>query len=180
MGRRWRRLISWTIFSPPLTDQGCRRLLSAVSCCVAVATAFIVTVIYGFRMTTAAGRNTGKRRAAATRSSGVPGSPATSILPSEDAAIASGYCSAICCRPDLSTALLSRRGAGAKRSHLPFACNSVLLRDFCTTRWNSQIQIRPFYCSYLCRGNCVNTECMQNLFFSIFAVRRFKGPMSGM
>lgn len=88
-----------TLFlSSPFTDQGYRLLLSAIRCCVADVTAFIVTMIYWFRMTTATGKNTSKR----------PGAVEGELLnanssnnfhpiPLRTAHFASGYCLAICC-----------------------------------------------------------------------------------
>lgn len=88
-----------TLFlSSPFTDQGYRWLLSAIRCCVADVTAFIVTMIYWFRMTTATGKNPSKR----------PGAGEGEILnanssdnfhpnPLRSAHFASGYCLAICC-----------------------------------------------------------------------------------
>lgn len=97
------RLISLALFctlfpSAPLTDQGYRWLLSAIRCCVADVTAFIVTMIYWFRMTTATGKNTSKR----------PGAGEGELLnanssnnfhpfPLRTVHFASGYCLAICC-----------------------------------------------------------------------------------
>lgn len=84
--------------SAPLTDQGYRWHLSAIRCCVADVTAFIVTMIYWFRMTTATGKNTSKR----------PGAGEGELLnanssdnfhpfPLRTVHFASGYCLAICC-----------------------------------------------------------------------------------
>ncbi len=112
-----------TLFlSSPLTDQGYRWLLSAIRCCVADVTAFIVTMIYWFRMTTATGKNTSKR----------PGTGEGKLLnanssnnfhpvPLRTAHFASGYCLAICCLPSRSDYQLSKHRVGAKCRHLPFA-----------------------------------------------------------
>lgn len=88
-----------TLFlSSPLTDQGYRWLLSAIRCCVADVTAFIVTMIYWFRMTTATGRNTSKRPGPG---EGEPLNASSSNnfhpIPLRTARFASGYCLAICC-----------------------------------------------------------------------------------
>lgn len=91
-------LCSTLLLPSPFTDQGYRWLLSAIRCCVADVTAFIVTMIYWFRMTTATGKNTSKR----------PGAGEGELLnanssnnfhpiPLRTAHFASGYCLAICC-----------------------------------------------------------------------------------
>lgn len=91
-------LLCTLFLSAAFTDQGYRWLLSAIRCCVADVTAFIVTMIYWFRMTTATGRNTWKR----------PGAGEGELLnasssnnfhpfPLRTVHFASGYCLAICC-----------------------------------------------------------------------------------
>lgn len=82
---------------PSFTDQGYRWLLSAIRCCVADVTAFIVTMIYWFRMTTATGKNSSKSLADGRR-----GANLCQLLsnfhpiPQRTAHFASGYCLAIC------------------------------------------------------------------------------------
>lgn len=82
----------------PLADQGYRWLLSAIRCCVADVTAFIVTMIYWFRMTNATGKNTSKRRGAG--EGGLLNANAfddCQPFPRRTVHFASGYCLAICC-----------------------------------------------------------------------------------
>lgn len=123
-----RRLVSLaqgsTLFLPsPLKDPGYRWLLSAIRCCVADVTAFIVTVIYWLRMTTATGRNTSKRGQALVKGSDWMPSPPNNFhpIPLRTAHFASGYCLAICCLLSLSTTPLSKHALCAKWYHLPFA-----------------------------------------------------------
>lgn len=84
------------------TDQGYRWLLSAIRCCVADVTAFIVTMIYWFRMTTATGKNTSQKKKRARRwwrgaTECQLLRQLSSPLPLRTAHFASGYCLAICC-----------------------------------------------------------------------------------
>lgn len=122
-----------TLFlSSPFTDQGYRWLLSAIRCCVADVTAFIVTMIYWFRMTTATGKNTSKR----------PGAVEGELLnanssnnfhpiPLRTTHFASGYCLAICCISSLfDYTPLSKHGVCAKYCHLPFA---PLIQPYCVS-----------------------------------------------
>lgn len=109
--------------SPPLKDPGYRWLLSAIRCCVADVTAFIVTVIYWLRVTTATGRNTSKRGQALVKGSDWMPSPPNNFhpLPLRTAHFASGYCLAICCLLSFSTTPLSKHAVCAKWYYLPFA-----------------------------------------------------------
>lgn len=130
-------LISLALFctlfwSAPLTDQGYRWLLSAIRCCVADVTAFIVTMIYWFRMTTATGKNTSKRPGAG---EGEPPNAGASNnfhpFPLRTLHFASGYCLAICCTSSLFD-YIAKQTWSLCQMFSPSCCpsNSTLLGSF--------------------------------------------------
>lgn len=132
-------LLCTLFLSAPCTDQGYRWLLSAIRCCVADVTAFIVTMIYWFRMTTATGRNTWKRPGAGEGSFWMP-APPTTFIPSLSGLYISllviVWPSAVF-RAALTT-LLSKHGVCAKRRHLPFT-PLIQLYWVPSVRWSANL-----------------------------------------